>query len=458
MSYNFSHRTTTTTGVLILLVLSVVINYLDRGILSVSAPLLRRDLSLAPEQMGLLFSAFFWSYSVCQLIAGRLVDRYDVKLVFGAGFLLWSLATASVGWITGFGSLLAARVMLGVGESVAYPAYSRILAQDYPEHRRGLANALVDAGSKIGPGLSTLAGGLLVDRFGWRALFVGVGVGSMVWLLPWFLWAPAGGASTPRDRNQNRGPDFFDILRRREAWGTSLGMFCLGYVWYFLLSWLPSYLVSERGLSMRSMAVLGSLPFWAMAVTSVLGGWLSDRCIARGASVTRVRKSFVIGGLLLCCATLLPAAAVRRPGLSIVLLIASCSALGLFTSNVWAITQTLAGPRAAGSWTGIQNAIGNLGGVVSPALTGFVVGRTGSYYIAFVVASAVLLLGAASYLILVGRSALSIGKRPAQPVPSRQYLEGHLSPRGVQPDQFGMRVPAGFVAGPVLMRDLYFTG
>ena len=390
-----------TTRVVILLVLSVTINYLDRGILSVSAPLLQRELTLSPAQMGLLFSAFFWSYSVFQLVAGWLVDRYDVKHIFSAGFLIWCLATASVGWIAGFGWLLAARVILGVGESVAYPAYSRILARDFPEHRRGLANALVDAGSKVGPALSTLAGGLLVDRFGWRALFLGMGIGGLLWLAPWALFAPSGGGSSPL-KGQGRPTGMLEILRRREAWGTCLGMFSLGYVWYFLLSWLPSYLVTERGLSMRSMAVLGSLPFWAMAATSVLGGWLSDRLIGRRASVTRVRKGFVIGGLLLCGVTLLPAAAVRSPRLSLMLLVVSCSALGLFTSNVWAITQTLAGPRAAGSWTGIQNAVGNLGGVISPVLTGVVVGRTGSYYLAFAMASAILVLGATSYLFLVG--------------------------------------------------------
>ena len=391
----------TATRVLILLVLSVAINYLDRGILSVSAPLLQRELTLSPAQMGLLFSAFFWSYSVFQLLAGWLVDRYDVKQVFTAGFLVWCLATASVGWITGFGWLLTARVILGVGESVAYPAYSRILARDFPEHRRGLANALVDAGSKVGPALSTLAGGLLVSRFGWRALFLGMGIGGLLWLAPWIFFAPSGAESAPL-KSRGRPTSMRQILRRREAWGACLGMFSLGYVWYFLLSWLPSYLVSERGLSMRNMAMLGSLPFWAMAATSVLGGWLSDRLIRRGASVTRVRKTFVIGGLLLCCVTLLPAAAVRSPELSVTLLVISCSALGLFTSNVWAITQTLAGPLAAGSWTGIQNAVGNLGGVISPILTGLVVGRTGSYYLAFATASAMLLLGAASYLIFIG--------------------------------------------------------
>jgi len=253
--------------VLILLVFSVAINYLDRGALSVSAPLLRRELSLSPTQMGLLFSAFFWSYSVFQLASGWLVDRYDVKRVFGAGFLLWSLATASVGWIAGFGWLLCARVILGIGESVAYPAYSQILARDFPEHRRGLANSLVDAGSKVGPALSTLAGGLLVDRFGWRALFLGIGLGSLLWLIPWIRFVPSrsGGGRVKRDR-----ASLLDIIRRREAWGTCLGMFSLGFVWYFLLSWLPSYLVNERGMSMRGMAVLGSLPFWAMGATSLL--------------------------------------------------------------------------------------------------------------------------------------------------------------------------------------------
>lgn len=193
-----------------------------------------------------------------------------------------------------------------------------------------------------------------------------------------------------------------EILSRRQTWGTCLGMFSLGYVWYFLLSWLPTYLVSERGFSLASMAVLGSIPFWAMAASSLCGGAVSDLLIRRGADPTKVRKSFVAGGLLLCGAAMAPAALVKSADLSIVLLTASCVALGLFTSNVWAITQTLAGPLAAGKWTGIQNAIGNLGGVVSPWLTGWIVSVTGSFLLAFLAATGVLLLGTISYLSLVG--------------------------------------------------------
>jgi nitrate/nitrite transporter NarK len=180
-------------------------------------------------------------------------------------------------------------------------------------------------------------------------------------------------------------------------------MFSLGYVMYFLLSWLPSYLVKERGLSMSDMAVLGSIPFWAMAASSVLCGWTSDRVIKAGGNASKVRLLYVISGLLLCGATILPVSWVTDAKTAVALITAACSFLALFTSNVWAITQTLAGPLAAGRWTGFQNAIGNLGGVVSPLLTGWIVSETGSFSLAFAAAAAVLLLGAIAYWMMVGK-------------------------------------------------------
>ncbi len=385
--------------VLVLLMLSVAINYIDRGALSVSAPLLSRELALSPVQLGLLFSGFFWTYSMLQPLAGWLVDRYNVTRLFGAGYLLWSLATGSMAWIHRFSVLFGARLVLGAGESIAYPAYSKILVRYFPENRRGVANSLLEAAAKMGPAISTLIGGLLVARFGWRALFLCLGVVSLLWLVPWALWGPSNDA--PRTKAERSRISIARIMSRREAWGTSLGMFALGYVWSFLLSWLPTYMVNERGFSLRMAAILGSLPFWAMAGTSAAGGWLSDRWISSGGSVTRVRKTFMNAGLLTCGATLLPAAAVHDSTTAMLLLILSSAALGLFTSNVWAVTQTLAGPRAAGSWTGIQNAIGNLGGVVAPYLTGVIVGRTGSYYLAFAACSAIILAAVASYATLV---------------------------------------------------------
>lgn len=405
-----------------LLVLAVGINYIDRGTLSVSKSNISAEFALNSTQMGFLFSAFFWSYALFQLVAGWLVDRYDVKWVYAIGFLIWSLSTAAMGFFSGFAVFFGLRLILGIGESVAYPATSRILAANYPEEQRGFANALIDAGSKIGPALSMLFGGLFVAEFGWRALFIVVGLGSLLWLIPWLWLVPSeksmaveSQATKPKEVTVGWG----QLLVRREVWGTSLGMFCLGYAWYFLVSWLPAYLEEDRGFSKPEMAIFGSLPFWAMAVTSLMGGWFSDRWIQSGATPTRVRMTFIVAGFLLCAAFMVPAVMVKDATLCVVFLTAACAALGFYTSNVWAVTQTLAGPAAAGKWTGIQNCIGNLGGVVSPALTGWLVTETGSFKLAFAFSSAVLVVGVGAYIFLVGRVAPLAWPATPSPEPAK---------------------------------------
>lgn len=393
--------------ILVLLVLAVGINYIDRGTLSVSKSNISAEFALNSTQMGLLFSAFFWSYALFQLVAGWLVDRYDVKWVYAIGFVIWSLSTAAMGFFSGFAVFFVLRLLLGIGESVAFPATSRILAANYAEEQRGFANALIDAGSKIGPALSMLFGGLFVASYGWRALFIVVGLGSLLWLIPWLWLVPSEKkkAETGEARPTLAAVGWGQLLVRREVWGTSLGMFCLGYAWYFLVSWLPAYLEEDRGFSKTDMAIFGSLPFWAMAVTSLIGGWFSDRWIQAGATPTRVRMTFIVVGFLLCAAFMVPAVMVKEASLCVAFLTAACAALGFYTSNVWAVTQTLAGPAAAGKWTGIQNCIGNLGGVVSPALTGWLVTETGSFTLAFAFSSGVLVLGVGAYIFLVGRVA-----------------------------------------------------
>ena len=395
-------------GVLALLSVSVGVNYIDRGLLSVSAPAIAQELNLGPAEMGLLFSAFFWSYALFQIFAGWVVDRWEVRWVYAGGYLLWSLATVTTGVVSRFGALLGARLALGLGESVSYPACSRVIVCTFPESRRGAANAIIDVAAKIGPGLSVLFGGLLLAHFGWRTLFVAVGLISLLWLIPWVRWAPVRLETPPTVEEQQaegRQPSLLDLLSRRELWGTSIGLFSLGYVWYFLLSWLPSYLIEERGFSMEKMAVLGSTPFWVMAVGSLCGGWLADHWIGRGGSPTLVRKTFVITGLVACAAALGPVAMVPTAGAAVALVTAACFALGFYTSNVWAISQTLAGPSAAGKWTGVQNALGNLGGVISPVVTGFIVAEQSSFALAFVCAAVVAAVGALSYVALIGRVA-----------------------------------------------------
>jgi MFS transporter, ACS family, D-galactonate transporter len=388
--------------ILALLALSVWINYVDRANLSVAAPQLRSELSLTAADLGVLLSAFFWTYAAMQPVAGWVVDRFNACWALAIGYFLWSAATAVTGVVTSLQTLLVFRLILGVGESIAYPAYSKILANYIPQHRLALANALIDAGAKLGPAAGTLIGGLLVTRLGWRIFFIALGLISLLWLLPWAMWAPRSPARLIKAAPQGTGPGFADILRLPAAWGTFIGHFGGNYLIYFLLTWLPSYLVTERHFTMDEMAVLGSLPYVVIAASTISMGWLSDLLIQRGASITKVRIAFAAGGLggatVIVLVPLIPG---HLPALAV--LWVACAFYGAFTPNLWAIPQTISGPEATGKWSGLQNCFGNLAGVIAPALTGFVVSQTGRFSLAFVAVACVLAAGSCSYIFIVRR-------------------------------------------------------
>ncbi|MCX6629748.1 MAG: MFS transporter [Candidatus Solibacter sp.] len=386
-------------GLVSLLVVAMVVSFFDRGNLAVSAPVLAPELGISPWGVGVLLSAFFWTYAIGQIGAGWLVDRAEVRWVYAGGFLLWSAATLGTAFVGSFGGLLAMRLLLGIGESVTYPASSRILAAVVPEHRRGLANSLVDLGARLGPAAGTMCGALLVASLGWRGLFLITGGAGLVWLVPWLLRAPRVLVSTATAKHV-AGPSWGQLLRRRSFWGTCGGLCGANYAWYFLLSWLHSYLVRERHFTLNSVALWGALPYLFMAVSSLAGGVLADRWISRGGVPVRVRRGFLVTGLILTSA-ILPSVLLPRVEWAVAGLFVACLAFGIYASNLFSLTQTLAGPEAAGRWTGLQNACGNLAGIVSPMLTGWLVTRTGGFTAAFLAASLACLLGAASFGLLV---------------------------------------------------------
>jgi MFS family permease len=385
--------------VLILLFFSVFINYIDRGNLSIAAPLLKDELHLSNSQLGLLLSSFFWTYAAFQVVAGWAVDRFNVNWVIAGGFFLWSAATAATGLARGFAFLLVLRLVLGIGESVAYPSYSKLLAGHFPEHHRGIANALIDAGCKSGPGVGTLVGGYLMARYGWRPFFIVLGLGSLIWLPLWVKYMPRGESRAASHARET--PGIAAILRQRSAWGSFGGLFCGNYFWYFLLTWLPFYLVRERHFSMQKMAGVGAAAYFAIAISTTISGWLSDRWIAAGSTPTRVRKTFAGVGLSLST-IILPVCFVSDPDMAMWLLMLACVSFGIFTCSLWAITQSIAGPLAAGKWTGLQNGVGNMAGWVAPWLTGVVLDKTGEFFWAFVLAAAVALIGAVMFVFVIG--------------------------------------------------------
>jgi MFS family permease len=382
---------------LTLLVVAVVINYIDRGNLALAAPLLKAEWGFSASQLGILFSAFFWSYMLLQFVVGWLVDRFNVNTVMSLGFLVWSLSTAATGLARGFVSLLVMRLLLGIGESVMFPASSKICAQNLPEHDRGFANGIMMAGIRWGSAVGTLGGGLLIAKYGWRMAFLAVGVVSLLWLPAWSRWK-SGAPSLRAEHGAAGAPSFSAIVKKRSFWGAALGHFSGNYIWYFLISWLPYYLVQERHLSMTSMVGTAGLLYAVDSFAALITGWTSDRCIKGGTSPTVARKSAAGVGFTLAALSV-GACAMSTDRTYLWCLVGIAIGCGIANTGNFAFAQTLAGPQAAGRWVGLQNGIANLSGIVGPAFTGYLVDKTGHFGLAFGAAALVMICGGLAWVV-----------------------------------------------------------
>jgi MFS family permease len=377
----------------------VLINYVDRGNLSVAAPLLKRELGLSASQLGILFAAFFTTYTGMQFVIGWLIDRFDVNRILAAGFLVWSLATATTGLLRGFALLLMMRLILGVGESVAVPASSKILARHLPEHHRGFASGVVMSALRCGNAVGTFGAGFLMAKFGWRPVFVGIGLVSLLWLPAWAKWMPRK-ASFVVD-SVMPAPGFSEIFKQKSFWGTSAGQFCCNYLFYFMITWLPTYLVLERHLSMAAMAKVAGMYYSVDAVSAIATGFLQDFWVRKGLTPTVVRKSAMALGFSIAAVAVL-GCAVAGPQTYLYWLMAAGIGCGMTSPGIFTFCQTLAGPHAVGKWYGAQNGFSNLAGVVGPALTGFVVQGTGNFVMPFAITSLLCVVGGLAWVFLVG--------------------------------------------------------
>lgn len=390
---------------MLLLALAVFINYVDRGNLATAAPLISAELQLSNTQLGLLGSAFFFSYVPLQVPFGWFADRYGAERVLGLGLAIWALATVLTGFASGFASLLALRLLLGVGESAAFPCVSELLARDVPIGRLGAANGVVAFGYLAGPAVGTYLGAYVADHFGWRWLFISFGLVSCLWLLPWRR-VIAGEASRPPNAaaEQAAGIGFARLLRTRALWGAGLGHFASNYTFYFVLFWLPTYLVRERGFSMTLMGKVAGGAFLVTAVSAFTMGWLSDRHIARGGSATVIYKvplaAHQLGAMIAMLALAFGSLPVALAGLFLYQLL-----VGAASPAVYATAQIMAGPATTGRWVGIQNALGNVAGIVAPAITGILVDQHHNFTAALLVVAGVNVLGLVGWLGLVPRIA-----------------------------------------------------
>ena len=385
----------------LLLAVAVFINFVDRGNLATAAPVLAKELHLSATQVGILLSSFYWTYAISQLGAGWLAERYPVQRVIAAGFALWCIATIASGFASTFIALLCLRLVLGLGESVAFPCSSKMLAQNVPVDRRGRSNGDIAIGLALGPAFGTFAGGIILARYGWRALFLSFGALSLLWLIPW-LAGPARSLPVRNTEQSSDSPSFPEIMRQRAAIGAGLGHFCANYIFYFVLAWLPYYLVDVRGYSLTRMATIGGLTYGMHALGAYVTGLVGDKWIESGESPHRVYRTTLVASQI-SSAVCLVGVLLGGPLLLDASLLAVGFTFGLASPTLYAVGQLLAGPKAAGRWIGFQGAVGNLAGIAGPAITGFLVDRTGSFYSAFALAIGVSLLGVLAWTVVIPR-------------------------------------------------------
>jgi len=378
----------------------VLINYVDRGAVGIAAPKLKDELLLTAPAFGIAVSAFAWIYAPAQLFVGWLSDRFCVYRLIAAGLVVWSMATLLTGFANGLAILIALRLMLGIGEGVAFPAASKIIARHVPGERRGIANGTLAAALAFGPALGTFAGGLILNAYGWQPIFWVFGAVTLLWIVPWLA------VSRPHWRTSSEGAasrtSVRQVLRHRTVWFMGIAHFCNTYGFYFLLAWLPLFLVKQRGLSILEMTTIATVSYVVQGVAAIGWGLLSDRLVVAGWDEGRLRKG------LLAFYQFVSAVAIVGVGISPSLeaiftwLCIAALVGGIGGANAYAITQIFAGPKAAGSWVGVMNGIGNTSGIVGPILTGLLIAQAGgSYFWAFAVSAAIVAFGGLWWLVAI---------------------------------------------------------
>jgi len=386
-----------TLALVLLLGLAILLNYIDRGAIAIASPVLKPELGLSNTEYGYAVSAFFWTYVPIQFFIGWACDRWCVYRLIAAGITLWAISTLAMGLVGGLLSLVIFRLLLGLGESITFPGASKVIARHVAPENRGLANSVVAAGIALGPVVGTFAGGLMVASYGWRTMFVVFGLITLLWVVPWLLTARRLPTFAPAGREPP--VPIGQVARTREVWAMGIGHFGATYPLYFIIIWVPLYLTKTRGFSITDMTYLATLGFVAQALSAVGQGWISDRLVRAGRDEAVVRRALMVGGNVLMAVSVIALMQARNAadiGLWLVVFGAAAATGGV---NLYAIAQMFAGPRASGSFIGIQNGLGNVPGIVMPIITGLIVDWTGLYDNAFLLTAGVCAAAALWWLI-----------------------------------------------------------
>ncbi|MBP2625695.1 MAG: major facilitator superfamily 1 [Firmicutes bacterium] len=399
---------------------AIAINYIDRTVLAAAAPFITKEFSVTPSEMGIIMSGFFWSYALLQIPAGLVADKIGQKKTLGFAVAWWSVATALTGLGTGFKSILGFRVALGVGEAAAYPSNAGIASKWFPDKERATVGGLFDSGSKFGGAVAMPLIVWLISMFGWKMTFVIIGLAGVIWSIIWIMYfkeipeehkgVNAAELKHIRDGQiKKQGLDdeqpmkWYELLKYRNIWAMCIGFFMINYTSYFFITWLPTYLIKEKGMGMLAMGFAAMLPLLISMFVEVGAGWASDKIQSKGwLSLTATRKLFLVGGLLMASCIGLAASA-ESAITAVALLCIAKSGTTIAASQVWALPGDVAPKNMTSVVAGLQNSVSNMGGVVGPIVTGAILQATGSFNMALLLSSGLLLVGILNYLFLLGK-------------------------------------------------------
>ena len=400
---------------LCLITLAGTLNFIDRSALAVANPLIRTDLGLSVGEMGLLLSAFLWVYALAHLPAGALVDRFGPRRLLAASIFAWSLAQGLGGLVTGFGQFVAARGLLGVTEAPLFPSLVRVVRDWYPAKARGLPTGIGFSANKIGPALAPMVLTPLMLSFGWRWMFILLGLAGIFMSIAWY-WTYRDARDlelTAAERNHLDGgtaeppaqrvtwQDWKQLFRYRATWGMLFGLFGAIYMGWVYQTWLPGYLAMERKMSLSSIGWVAGIPFACGVIGAVGAGWLTDRLAARGVSPVNSCKVPIVAGLVGMAGFTIVAALTPSTWVAMIAISLALTLNGMTGAMAITLASVVAPRQCAASLHGIQNCGGFFGGALAPAITGFIVQGTGSFVPALLFSAGMGLVSALIYVFVV---------------------------------------------------------
>ncbi|KQB54726.1 glucarate transporter [Pseudomonas endophytica] len=403
-----------------LLLIATIINYIDRVNISIAAPFMAKDLGLDKIEMGLIFSAFAWTYALALVPAGFIADRFGSRLTYGVSLISWSTATVLQGFATGFASLFGLRLAVGAMEAPAFPANSRAVTVWFPARERGMASSIYVCGQYLGTALFTGALLWLATTFDWRHVFYSTGILGIVFGVIWlFLYRDplnckkvspqelkyiengGGLVKSSQERTKFNWRQIAELFSYRQVWAICIGKFASTSALYFFLTWFPTYLIEERKLTMIKAGIFAVLPFIGATIGILLAGFISDMLIRRGYSMSFARKLPLVVGSMLGMSIVLVNFTDSNV-FCIAILTVAFFAQGIASSS-WAAVSEIAPKQLIGLTGGITSLAANIGGIVTPIVIGAIVQSTGTFAYAFWFIGGVALIGTLSYSLLLGR-------------------------------------------------------